>query len=149
MEFGFNAPTTIEIWTPVGSVTVTYPFANNEWHYFTAAGRSGELDLYLDGTLAGSTTVSAANFGESEYNFNIGGGGVFDPTGNYFQGRIDEVAVWFRALTTNEITALLATNAEQVSYTNFINTDVRSANVWLQRHGLCAHSVHCHRQQCF
>jgi hypothetical protein len=126
MEFGFNSSSTIQIWTPVGSVTISYPFANNQWHYLTAVGGNGQLALYLDGTNAGSTTISAANFGESEYDFNIGGGGVFDASGNFFKGQLDEVAVWFRALATNEITALLATNAEQVNYTNYIATDVRS-----------------------
>jgi hypothetical protein len=126
MEFGFISASTIQVWTPVGSVSASYPFANNQWHYLTAVGGNGLLSLYFDGTLASSTTISAANFGESEFDFNIGGGGVFDPTGNYFQGRLDEVAVWFRALATNEITALLASNADFVSYTNYISTDVRS-----------------------
>ncbi len=126
MEFGFSSSSTIQIWTPYGSVSVTYPFSNNAWHYVTAVGGNGLLSLYLDGTLAGSTSISASNFGESEYNFNIGGGGIFDASGNFFKGQIDEVAVWYRALATNEITALLATNAEQVSYTNYLNTDVRT-----------------------
>jgi hypothetical protein len=126
MELGFNTPSTIQIWTPAGSVSATYPYAINTWHYITAVGGNGQLALYFDGTLAGSTTISAANFGESEYDFNIGGGGIFDTSGNYFKGQIDEVAVWFRALATNEITALLASNADQVSYTNYINTDVLS-----------------------
>ncbi|MFZ0827195.1 MAG: CotH kinase family protein [Verrucomicrobiia bacterium] len=126
MELGFNTPTTIQIWTPAGSVSAPYPYATNTWHYITAVGGNGQLALYFDGTLAGNTMISAANFGESEYDFNIGGGGIFDTSGNYFQGQIDEVAVWFRALATNEITALLASNADQVSYTNYINTDVLS-----------------------
>ena len=126
MEFGFNTATSVQIWTPVGAVSATYPYATNTWHYIMAVGGNGQLSLYFDGTLAKTTSISAANFGESEYDFNIGGGGVFDPTGNYFKGQIDEVAVWFRALATNEITALLATNAEQVSYTNYITTDVRA-----------------------
>ena len=107
-------------------MSATYPYANNTWHYIMAVGGNGQLALYFDGTLAGSTTITAANFGESEYDFNIGGGGIFDTSGNYFKGQIDEVAVWFRALATNEITALLASNADQVNYTNYINTDVRS-----------------------
>jgi len=126
MEIGFNTASTIQIWTPVGSVTAAYPFATNTWHYITAVGDGGQLALYFDGVLAGSTPISAANFGESEYDFNIGGGGIFDTSGNYFKGQIDEVAVWFRALATNEITALLASNANFVSYTNYIATDVRS-----------------------
>ena len=126
MEFGFSDPSHIQIWTPYGSVTVSYPFANNTWHYILAVGGNGQISLYLDGAFAGSSTTSGSNFGESDYDFNIGGGGVFDAGGNYFKGQIDEVAVWFRALAANEITALLATNAEQVSYTNYISTDVRS-----------------------
>ncbi|HZL79391.1 MAG TPA: LamG-like jellyroll fold domain-containing protein [Candidatus Limnocylindrales bacterium] len=126
MEFGFNSSSSIQIWTPSGSVSVNYPFANNTWHYVTAVGGSGQISLYLDGSLAGTGSASSSNFGESAYNFNIGGGGVFDASGNYFKGRIDEVAVWFRALAASEITALLATNAEQVSYTNYLSTDVRS-----------------------
>ena len=80
----------------------------------------------MDGNLAGSTSVSAANFGASEYDFNIGGGGIFDASGNFFKGQIDEVAVWYRALSTNEIAALVALNAEQVDYTPYIATDVRT-----------------------
>ena len=126
MEFGFSYGSTIQIWTPVGNVAANYPYANNTWHYVMAVGGNGKLSLYFDGVLQSSTTVYAANFGESDYHFNIGGGGVWDASGNFFNGKIDEVAVWFRALATNEITALLATNAEQVSYTNYIATDVRS-----------------------
>ncbi|MGO8697314.1 MAG: CotH kinase family protein [Limisphaerales bacterium] len=126
VEFGFISASTIQVWTPVGSVTAAYPYANNTWHYIMAVGGQGQLSLYFDGTLAGSTAVSAANFGESEFDFNIGGGGVFDPTGNYFTGQIDEVAVWCRALATNEITDLLSSSADFVSYTNYISTDVRT-----------------------
>ena len=126
VEFGFNTPSTIQVWTPIGAVSANYPFSNNEWHYVTAVGGNGQLALYLDGAPAASSSVSAADFGESEYDFNIGGGGIFAPSGNYFKGQIDEVAVWFRALGTGEIAALLATNAEQLSYTNYLSTDVRT-----------------------
>ena len=125
LEFGFSSSGTIQLWTPVGSVSATYPYANNTWHYLTAVGGNGQMALYFDGSLAASTNITATNFGESEYDFNIGGGGVFDSSGNYFAGQIDEVAVWFRALATNEITALLAANADFVSYTNYLATDVR------------------------
>ncbi len=126
IEFGFISSGTIQIWSPAGTVSVNYPFANNTWHHVMAVGGNGQISIYLDGVLAGTSSTSGANFGESLFDFNIGGGGVFDPTGNYFKGQIDEVAVWFRALATNEITALFSTNAEQVSYTNYINTDVRT-----------------------
>ncbi len=126
IELGFIAPGTIQVWTTYGSVTVGYPFPNNQWHHVMAMGGNGQLALYFDGNLAGTTATSPANFGESQFDFNIGGGGVFDPTGNYFQGLINEVAVWFRALSTNEIATILATNADQVDYTPYIATDVRT-----------------------
>jgi hypothetical protein len=126
IEFGFITSGSIQIWSPAGTVSVNYPFANNTWHHVMAVGGNGQISIYLDGVLAGTSSTYGANFGESLYDFNIGGGGVFDAGGNYFKGQIDEVAVWFRALATNEITALFATNAEQVSYTNYINTDVRT-----------------------
>ncbi len=127
MEFGFSSSTEVQIWTPNGgSVTVTYPFPTNQWHYIMAVGTGSKLSVYFDGKLTNSTSASTSNYGESEYNFNIGGGGVFDASGDYFKGQIDEVAVWFRALATNEITALLATNADFVSYTNYLSTNVRT-----------------------
>ena len=126
IELGFISPASLQVWSPSGSVTVNYPFPDNQWHYVMAMGDNDQLSLYMDGSLAGSSSVSGGNFGESEYNFNIGGGGVFDPSGNYFKGQIDEVAVWFRALATNEIASLFDTNAGQISYTNYLNTDVRT-----------------------
>ena len=126
IEFGFISPGTIQVWTFYGSVTVGYPFPTNQWHHVLAMGGNGRLAVYFDGKLAGSTATAPANFGTSEFDFNIGGGGVFDPTGNYFRGLIDEVAVWFRALSTNEIDTMLGTNADQVDYSPYIATDVRT-----------------------
>jgi hypothetical protein len=126
IEFGFISYPTIQVWTPVGSVSANYPYAINQWHYLTVVGGNGLLSLFFDATNVGSTSISAANFGASLFNFNIGGDGVFDPTGNYFKGGIDEVAVWYRALAPSEITGFLATNAEQVNFSNYIKTDVRA-----------------------
>ncbi len=125
VEFGFISGSTIQAWTPVGSLNATYPFPNNQWHYVNVVGGNGQLSLYFDGNPAGSTSINSPNFGESDFDFNIGGGGIFDGSGNYFKGAIDEVAVWYRALSNNEIKSLLATNAGQVNYTNFINTDIQ------------------------
>ena len=44
-------------------------------------------------------------YGNSTYLFNIGGGGIWDATGNQFTGVLDEVAVWDKALTAAQIQA--------------------------------------------
>ena len=65
----------------------------------------------------------------SSFNFNIGGGGVFDATGNFFNGKMDEVVAYHRALTTNEIRSLYqaGTNAVGGSAAAFVRTDVGHA----------------------
>ena len=46
------------------------------------AGKSGAT---------GTGGTATTSYGASIYNVHIGGGGVFDATGNYFNGNIDEV----------------------------------------------------------
>ena len=125
VEFGFIDATTLNVWTPYGSTSYSWPYPLNQWHYVAAVGGNGTLALFVDGQQVASSAANPATFGNSEFDFNIGGGGVWDPTGNYFTGQIDEVAVWYRALAANELAALVATNAEKLDYTTNIATDVK------------------------
>ncbi len=126
IEFGFINSTTIELWTPVGQIDIAYPFAANEWHHIAAVGTGQQLELYFDGNLAATSPGAVARYGDSPFNFNIGGGGVFDDVGNHFVGQIDEVSVWQRALSANEIARLLQGGAAPVDFSPCIATDVRS-----------------------
>lgn len=125
VEFGFNSGNTLNLWTPSGAVTYNYPYPLNEWHHVAAVGGDGKLKIYVDGTLCASSSVNVDTFGESEYFFNIGGGGIWDGSGNFFTGQIDEVAVWFRALSTDELTMLTQTNSASVDFNPYISTDVK------------------------
>ena len=126
VEFGFINATTIELWTPVGQIDTAYPFPDNEWHHVVAVGTGRALELYYDGNLAASTPGSVASYGASGFDFNIGGGGVFDASGNPFLGQIDEVAVWDRALTAGEIGDLLTGGpGVPVDFGPSIATDLR------------------------
>jgi hypothetical protein len=63
--------------------------------------------LFLDGVLVHDLAEPVAEgYGSSEFSFNIGGGGIWGGTGNFFEGRIDEVAVFGRALAVDEIAEL-------------------------------------------
>ncbi len=46
-------------------------------------------------------------YGSAMSDFNIGGGGVFDPIGNQFTGTLDEVAIWDVALSGAEIDSMV------------------------------------------
>lgn len=126
VEFGFNPPGTLHVFTTKGSLDYIYPFPNNEWHHVAVVGGTNFVSLFVDGIRVTNKTVSGATFNESAFYFNIGGGGIFDATTNWFLGFIDEVAVWKRALSTNEIAGLTSTNNSQLNYTPYIATDVRS-----------------------
>ncbi|MBX3745191.1 MAG: lamin tail domain-containing protein [Verrucomicrobiae bacterium] len=124
VEFGFISPSTLQLWTPSGSVELTYPHPNGEWHHLTAVGTADALQIYLDGTLAAQSPGGGGHHGSSPFPFNAGGGGVFDASGNAFAGQLDEIAVWTRTLSPTEISGLFEA-APPVSYAPLIATDLR------------------------
>src|SRR5262249_55234031 len=101
-------------------------FPSNTWHHIVGVGDGTALRIYVDGSLAASGGVPTASYGTSGANFKIGGGGIFDPTGNFFAGLIDEVAVYHRALTGVEVQALYqaGTNAASFAVGTYVATDV-------------------------
>jgi hypothetical protein len=113
LEFGFINPTTLQMWSPGGgAVNFTIDgFVNeDEWVHIAAVGTGDEIQIYIDGELVatGGTPVGGnpiASYGASDFFFNVGGGGVYDVTGNQFNGQIDELAFWDTALTDAQILA--------------------------------------------
>jgi len=112
VEFGFDAGN-IAVWTAGGGqwVGTEWTFADLTWHHAAVVGDGTDLRIYLDGQLmeAGGTAVS--NYGSSSYGFNIGGSGVWDASGNWFSGQIDEVRVYSRALSQAEVGSLAGKTA--------------------------------------
>ncbi|MGB5419598.1 LamG domain-containing protein, partial [Algibacter sp.] len=111
-------------WTPsfvikgagVGQKTITSPgfLVLNEWHHITGTYTSstGLLQLYVDGVLTGSQTVSATgaaieNTSASNDNFEIGRLSSNVSNQQYFRGNIDEVRVFNTVLTQNQIRPLV------------------------------------------
>ncbi len=73
-------------------------FTTNTWYHLAIVSSGGTTSLYSNGTLLGSTsqsiyiqTVIQIGYGNNSW---------------YYNGRIDEVGVWDRALTLSEITDL-------------------------------------------
>ena len=107
IEFGFISPTTLQLWTPVGQV-VNYEIdpnliRDNTWFHVGAVGTGASIQLFINGERV-SGPPGPPGYGASTFSFNIGGGGVFDGTGNQFTGSIDEVAIFNKALTEEQIT---------------------------------------------
>jgi len=109
LEFGdADAGANIELWVNArgGNIKAAYPFKDNEWGHFAVIGDASSTVLYANGKEIGRLSGPLASYGTSSFNFNIGGGGIFNTAGDYFRGNIDEVAVFDKALTATAIQAI-------------------------------------------
>jgi fibronectin type 3 domain-containing protein/regulation of enolase protein 1 (concanavalin A-like superfamily) len=113
-EFGFHnlgTGSSLGIWVagPVaGGILVTNPTAiliPNTWYFVAATADGTNINLYLNGSLLKSLPGTVTNYYNSTDPFRIGSG-VLDSSGNYFNGAIDEVALFNRALTPGQLQVL-------------------------------------------
>jgi len=70
------------------------------WHHIAAVGSNDKTEYYIDGTY---TCVSNAQIKSEVYSI----GNLFDGTHNFQFGTIDEVRIWTRVLTAEELKANL------------------------------------------
>ena len=128
---GFLNAGTLQVFTSGGgSLTVSNSLTLNQWHHVAVVGDGANLQIYFEGVLQGTGGSATGNYGSSASQFNIGGGGIFDAAGNFFNGQIDEVAVWGRALSASEIQQQFQTARPTVvnaNYTSLIGADLRGA----------------------
>jgi hypothetical protein len=101
----------IKFYTDTGSATVdntALSAANlNTWMFVAATFNSNvSRNLYLNGTLVASSPPGGAHNPAQGGTFAIGASDVWG--GRYFQGALDEIAVFNRALTASEISNLYA-----------------------------------------
>lgn len=76
-----------------------------QWHHYVGSyNRKGLLSMYLDGQLAGTADISAENGSlDTAAPFVIG---AFNQNTGYLNGQVDEMAVWRRTLSAQEIQAI-------------------------------------------
>lgn len=77
----------------------------NTWHHLVAVQSSLATSIYRNGSLLLGPTTFASNWGTATTPLNIGRR-AFAGANSYFDGTIDEVAIWRRALSAAEITEL-------------------------------------------
>ena len=107
-EMGPN--TDIAWWMPTGGTINSGVDIAKEWTHIAMVGRdSGGAEdpptgrfLYIDGELVGESDVPPDGR-STGFTFNIGGDGIWDGTGNFFTGQIDDVIVWDSALDEDQI----------------------------------------------
>ncbi|MDA8960418.1 hypothetical protein N9F13_03310, partial [Akkermansiaceae bacterium] len=93
LEFGFDVPGNVHLWSNPGGPINTPLEATNEWVHIAFVGDTSGRTIFINGEPA-VTGVAGTPLVASDFFFNIGGGGIFRDTANYFQGQIDDVGVW-------------------------------------------------------
>ncbi len=109
LEFGdADSGANIELWVNArgGNIKAPYPFKDNDWGHFAVIGSATSTVLYANGKEIGRLSGPVTSYGTSSFNFNIGGGGIFNTAGDYFKGNIDEVAVFDKALGAADIQSI-------------------------------------------
>ncbi len=112
LEFGdAGGGVNIEAWVDAtgGNLVVPYPWADDEWGFITLTADGTTATLYLNGAVATTRTAPVASYGTNAFKFNIGGGGIFNASGDFFLGDIDEVAVFDKTLTAGRVLSLYLT----------------------------------------
>jgi len=93
----------------VGSVG---EYNNNNWHHVIAvANRGTELRIYVDGVSVGNVTETTIGNIDTNNLLSIGNAYYSGSSHVLFNGSIDEVGVWNRALTPTEMEKLYNSNA--------------------------------------
>ncbi len=119
INFGVS-PGKISYYLPGTShVQSTNNFNPNIWHYVVLIiDQPNEVKLYVDGNLEASSYVAGIGSLSTNAFLTIGSPYYLPPTGNgFFNGRIDEIGIWNRALSAQEVSALY-NNGSGLSYNN-------------------------------
>jgi hypothetical protein len=98
VEFGMISATAIELWHPTGgAIGAAFGPSSNGWAHIAVVADATGRRIYINGALAASGSVGTPT-ADNTSTFNIGGAGVQDASGNFFNGQIDDVAIWDTAL---------------------------------------------------
>ncbi|WP_248722593.1 LamG-like jellyroll fold domain-containing protein [Seonamhaeicola sp. ML3] len=100
-----NSDKTITVYADGNTLNYTTPLTDSKWIHLAATFKcdclSGNFNLYVNGNLEETSTPSSGGFNTDTSSFTIGK--QPDTDSKYFHGYIDEVRVFSKALTANEI----------------------------------------------
>jgi hypothetical protein len=104
-----------------------YTITLNQWFHYTFTRSGGSTNIYINGILISNNSLSTAQLNNPTFpaattkiGFNFPSSGGSD----YFKGILDDIGIWNRALTQEEITALYTNcdlNASITPATVFVN----------------------------
>ncbi len=100
----------------------------NSWHHIIATYDGNTKKVYSDGILIGFQNKTGQITYTSPGTFAIGSACAFDFCVEKFNGQLDDIGIWNRALTQNEINQLYNSTSQNECQSLVINTGVLSFN---------------------
>ncbi len=95
---------------PSNQIVTSFSYNDGNWHKLTDTYSNGQETLYIDGVQIGSQAQSQTSYSSTYYYYLGAGYGEFwpglAPAADYFNGSLDDVRFYSRALSSNEIDAL-------------------------------------------
>jgi hypothetical protein len=84
----------------------------NEWHLVTAtySSTAGRMRIWIDNTKVAERTDSSGSISTTTDNLHIGTKTPSSPTGDFFDGRMDDVRIYDRELNQDEIAMIVDSN---------------------------------------
>jgi len=82
---------------------------NDEWNFITTTLSGTNMSVWLNGVYDGSATYTGGTWNNADNQVIGGNAGSGDSENNvteFFNGSVDEIGIWDRALTSTEITQL-------------------------------------------
>ena len=116
MQFYTNNTAYIYINNETKTFTTSSYFINNTWHNFVlifdgSLGTNDRLKAYVDGNLITFSSVSSTTLLTSTSNLILG----YSPNAAYFDGLLDEFAVWDTILTSCDITGIYEASSNGIT----------------------------------
>ena len=96
-----------------GNVYSTTTLNDGKWHFMTATWDGSNVRVYVDGSLENSAALTGT-LNNSQNNMYIG---AYSDDDNYLDGNLANVAIWNRALSSDEINSVMWKSYEALSGT--------------------------------
>jgi len=109
--------------TAVGVITSSTALLANTWHHvaLTIDSSGNSTKLYINGSEDSSTTYTAPTYGAGNTNFHIGSLGNLNT--QYFNGSIDQVRIFSKALSSTEVGKLYGNGEGEIACAYTSTTD--------------------------
>ncbi len=118
-----NAGSNVEL-SSTGVITL------NQWYYLVAVKTETQMFLYIDGILNSTKNQTFAGDFDTGANYNhIGKTRANSANINTFNGRIDEISIWKRALSPSEILSVYKTQKGDYPFVGNYKSKIFDANI--------------------